>query len=280
MSSTPLVAANGAKIPAIGLGTWPMTGEICVNAVTAALRSGYRHIDTAAKYGNETEVGEGLRAGGVPRKDIWVTTKVWFEDIGAAQLERSAETSLKKLGLDAVDLLLIHWPNPAIPLKDSVNALVNAKKRGLAKHIGISNFTTRMIEEAVKLSSEPLALNQVEYHPHLDQSKVLAACRKHGLALTAYCPLGRGSVGGVLEEKVIKDIARAKSKTAGQIALRWLVQQPGVIAVPKSATPARISENLDVFGFSLSEDEMKRISALAKSDGRVVNVGFAPQWDT
>ena len=280
MPSAPLVAANGAHVPAIGLGTWPMTGEVCVNAVSAALRSGYRHIDTAAKYGNETEVGEGLRAGGVPRKDIWVTTKVWFEDIGAMQLERSADVSLKKLGLDAVDLLLIHWPNPAIPLKDSISALVNAKKRGLTKHIGISNFTTRMIDEAVKLSSEPLVLNQVEYHPHLDQSKVLAACRKHGLALTAYCPLGRGSVGGVLDEKVIKDIARAHAKTAGQIALRWLVQQPGVIAVPKSATPARIAENVDVFGFSLSDDEMQRIKALAKPDGRVVNVGFAPTWDT
>jgi diketogulonate reductase-like aldo/keto reductase len=279
MTSAPSVSAHGAQIPAIGLGTWPMTGEVCVSAVVAALRAGYRHIDTAAKYGNEVEVGEGLRAGGVPRGDVWVTTKVWFEDIGAALLERSAEGSLKKLGVDSVDLLLIHWPNPAVPLKESIAALVRAKQRGLAKHIGVSNFTTGMIDEAMRLSAEPLVVNQIEYHPHLDQSKVMAACRHHGMAVTAYCPLGRGSVGGVLDEPVIKEIARARAKSAGQIALRWLVQQPGVIAVPKSATPARIAENLDVFGFALSDDEMQRISKLARLDGRVVNVGFAPKWD-
>jgi diketogulonate reductase-like aldo/keto reductase len=280
MAHAPLVEANGAKIPAIGLGTWPIKGEACVRAVAAALKAGYRHIDTAWMYGNEIEVGEGLKAGGVPRDHVWVTTKVWHDNIGQGKLEASAEESLKKLGLASVDLLLIHWPSPMTPIKEAIAGLVNAKKRGLAKHIGISNFTVRMIDEAVAASREPLVVNQVEYHPHLDQSKVLAACRRHGLALTAYCPLGRGAVGGVLDERVVKDIAKAKAKTPAQVVLRWHMQQKGVVAVPKSETANRIAENIAVFDFNLSDDDMSRLSKLTRADGRVVKPDFAPQWDT
>ncbi|MGE3066377.1 MAG: aldo/keto reductase [Hyphomicrobiaceae bacterium] len=279
MPLTTFVSANGARIPVIGLGTWPMQGEECAAAVAAALKAGYRHIDTAAMYGNEEAVGDGLKRGGVPRGDIWVTTKVWADDIRDGDLQRSAETSLKKLGLDRVDLLLIHWPNKAVPLKESIGALNDAKRRGLASHIGISNFPTRLIEDAVAVTQEPLVCNQVEYHPHLDQSKVLAACRRHEMALVAYCPLGRGAVGGVLDEPAIKEIAAAKGRTPGQVVLRWLVQQPGVVAVPKSANPKRIAENLDVFSFTLSDADMARISALARPDGRVVNPDMAPDWD-
>ena len=279
MPSAPLVPANGAGIPAIGLGTWPIKGDRCVEAVSAALRAGYRHIDTAVMYGNEAEVGEGLRAGGVARDDIWVTTKIWRDDLASGVLERSAEASLARLKLDAVDLLLIHWPNEAIALKDSIAALCHAKRRGLTRHIGVSNFPTRMLDEAVRLASEPLVTNQVEYHPHLDQSKLLAGCRRHGIALTAYCPLGRGAVGGVMSEKVVKDIATAKGRTPAQIVLRWHLQQPGVIAVPKSETPARIVENFDVFGFTLTDAEMARIAALTRPGGRVVKAEFAPKWD-
>jgi diketogulonate reductase-like aldo/keto reductase len=275
----PTVAANGARIPAIGLGTWPMVDEECSRAVATALNSGYRHIDTAAKYGNEAAVGSGLKAGGVPRSDIWVTTKVWWDRIGAGDLQRSAEASLKLLGLDYVDLLLIHWPNPAIPLAQSIEALNDAKRRGLARHIGISNFPSKLIEEAVHLTKEPLVANQMEYHPHLNQTTVLAACRKHGLALTAYCPLGRGTVGGVLEEPALREIATRLKRTLGQIALRWLVQQPGVIAVPKSANPQRLAENLAVFDFELSAADMQAVTALARPNGRVVNLAWAPAWD-
>ena len=279
MTPAPLINANGAKIPAIGLGTWPIKGDACVRAVAAALKSGYRHIDTAAMYGNEVEVGEGLKAGGVARDQVWVTTKVWHENIAPGKLEASAEESLKKLGLKSVDLLLIHWPSPFTPIKDAIGALVNAKKRGLARHIGISNFTTAMIDEAVARSSEPLAVNQVEYHPHLDQSKVLAACRKHGLAVTAYCPLGRGTIGGVLDEPAVKDIAKAKGRTGAQVVLRWHMQQPGIIVIPKSETPSRIAENIAVFDFVLSDDDMRRLSKLSRPNGRVVSPDFAPKWD-
>ncbi len=280
MQRAPSLAANGANIPRIGLGTWPMKGEECSKAVAAALACGYRHIDTAAMYGNEADVGAGLKVGGVSRDDIFVTTKVWWENIADGALQRSAEESLRKLGLSAVDLLLIHWPNPAVPLADSIRALNETKRRGLARNIGISNFPTKLIDEAMRLTKEPIVCNQVEYHPHLSQTKVLAACRKHGLAVVSYCPLGRGTVGGVLGEPVVQEIARRHGKTPGQIVLRWHMQQPGVVAVPKSATPERIAENLDVFSFDLPEADMAALSALAKPDGRVVNLHFAPEWDT
>lgn len=280
MQRAPTLAANGAEIPRIGLGTWPMKGEECTNAVAAALAAGYRHIDTAAMYGNEAEVGAGLKAGGVPRNEIFVTTKVWRDNIGEGALQRSAEESLAKLGLEQVDLLLIHWPNDAIPLAQSIAALNDAKRRGLTRHIGISNFPTALIEEAMRLTKEPIVCNQVEYHPHLDQAKVLAACRKHGLALVSYCPLGRGDVGGVMAEPIVKEIAAAHSRTPAQIVLRWHMEQPGVVAVPKSATPARIAQNLDVFSFKLDPDQMAALSRLAKPGGRVVNLAFAPKWDT
>jgi diketogulonate reductase-like aldo/keto reductase len=279
MPAVPSVKSGPAAIPAIGLGTWPLKDEECARAVATALECGYRHIDTAAMYGNEQAVGEGLRASGVAREQVWVTTKVWWENIGEGALQRSAEASLKALRLSVVDLLLIHWPNPAIPLAQSIAALGDAKRRGLARHIGVSNFPTGLLDEAIRLTKEPIVTNQCEYHPHLDQSKVLAACRRHGVSLTAYCPLGRGSVGGVLDEPAVEAIAKRLGTTPGQIALRWLVQQPGVIAVPKSGNPGRIAENLAVFDFELTADDMRRLSGLARKDGRVVNLAFAPEWD-
>jgi diketogulonate reductase-like aldo/keto reductase len=275
----PHIQAHGASIPAIGLGTWPLKGEDCARAVATALRAGYRHVDTAAMYDNEAAVGEGLRASGVARGDVWVTTKVWWENIGDGPLQRSAEASLRRLGLDRVDLLLVHWPNPAIPLRDTMRALNDARRRGLARHIGVSNFPTGLLDEAVALSAEPLVANQCEYHPHLDQSKVLAACRRHGMAFVAYCPLGRGSVGGVLEEPAVGEIARRLGRTPGQVVLRWHMQQPGVAAVPKSGDPRRIADNIDVFDFELTGEDMHRLSALARPGGRVVNLSFAPAWD-
>lgn len=279
MAAIPLVRAHDAAIPAIGFGTWPLKGAECEAAVASALGAGYRLIDTAAMYGNETEVGRAIKASGVPRRDLWLTTKVWSENLRPADLQRSAEQSLKNLGVDVVDLLLIHWPNAAIPLSTCIPALCEAKRRGLTRHIGVSNFPTALMREAAHLTSEPIVTNQVEYHPHLAQDKVLALARELGWSVTAYCPLGRGAVGGVLSEPVVAEIARAKARTPAQIVLRWHLQQPGVIAVPKSATPARIAENLDVMGFTLDTDEMRRLSGLARPDGRVVNLTFAPAWD-
>ncbi len=279
MSSIPHVTAGGASIPAIGYGTWPLKGEECARAVATAIDCGYRHIDTAAMYDNEASVGDGLRASGLARDKIWVTTKVWWENIGDGALQRSAEASLKKLGLDQVDLLLIHWPNAAIPLAESIKALNDVKRKGYAKHIGVSNFPSKLLDEAVSLTQEPIVTNQCEYHPHLNQSKVLDACRRHGVAFVSYCPLGRGTVGGVLGESVVTEIAERHGRTPAQVVLRWHLQQPNVIAVPKSGNPKRIAENFDVFGFELSDAEMKTLSGLARPDGRVVNLAFAPKWD-
>lgn len=278
MSSIPDVIAHGVAIPAVGLGTWPLKGQECETAVRAALDAGYRHIDTAAMYANEAEVGRGIKASGRARETVWLTTKVWQENIGAGRLQASAEASLKALGVSHVDLLLIHWPHPTIPLAESIAALCDAKRRGLARNIGVSNFPTRLMREAVKLTTEPLVTNQIEYHPHLDQRVVVACARELGMSVTSYCPLGRGTVGGVLGEPAIQQIAKAKGRTPAQVVLKWHLQQ-GLVVVPKSATPARIAENIDLGGFSLSADEMAKISSLARPDGRVVKMATAPQWD-
>jgi diketogulonate reductase-like aldo/keto reductase len=279
MTAGLLVRTATATIPALGFGTWPLKGDECERAVSTALKVGYRHIDTAAMYGNEAEVGAGIKAARLPRADIWLTTKVWRDDIGAGDLQRSVERSLKALGLETVDLLLIHWPNADIPLAESIEALCAAKRQGLTRHIGVSNFPSQMMRDAAALATEPIVTNQVEYHPHLDQSKVLACARDLGWSITSYCPLGRGAVGGVLGEAVVQRVALKHSRTPAQVVLRWHLQQPGVIAVPKSATPARIAENFDVMSFTLDADEMASISGLARKNGRVVVMASAPLWD-
>ena len=273
---TPLVHANGAAIPAIGLGTWPMKGQEAARAVARALETGYRAVDTAAMYGNEDAVGEGLRAAGVPRADVFVTTKVWYTDLAPGALQRSAEASLKRLGVDEVDLLLIHWPNPVIALEGSIAALCDAKRHGLARHVGVSNFPVALLDRAVSLATEPLVANQCEYHPHLDQTKLLAACRRHGLAFLSYAPIGKGAV---LDDAAVRDVAARHGRTPAQVVLRWHVQQEGVAAIPKSANPQRIAENLDVFGFTLSDEDMRAVSGLAQPEGRMVAPGWSPSWD-
>ena len=271
--------ASGAVIPRIGLGTWPMSGRSCTRAVATALEAGYRHIDTAAMYGNEAEVGEGIRQSGIVRDDIFITTKVWSTDIGEGDLQRSAESSLTKLGVDQVDLLLIHWPNAAIPVEESIRALCDAKARGMARHIGISNFPTSMMDAAVAAASAPIVCNQIEYHPFLDQSQVTANCRRHGMAVVSYCPLGRGGADGLFQDQDVVAIAGAHGKTPAQVILRWHLQQDGVVAIPKSANPARQKENLNVFEFSLNNAEMAAISGLARRRSRIVDMATGPNWD-
>ncbi len=276
MTEIPLVEAHGAKIPAIGLGTWQLSGETCTRAVIAALECGYRHVDTAKMYGNESEVGEGLKSAGVPRDQVFVTTKVWRDDLHDGDLQRSAEGSLKRLGLDKLDLLLIHWPNRNIPVSESIKALCETRARGLSRHIGVSNFPVALLEQALAIASEPIVTNQCEYHPWLDQTKVLAACRKHGISFTSYCPLGRGEGP---RDPAIKKIADKHGKTPSQVLLRWHIQQPDVIAIPRSGTPAHIAENIAITDFELSADEMRAISAMAREDGRIVDFDWAPDWD-
>ena len=271
------VDANGASIPAIGLGTWTLRGEACAELVTHALATGYRHVDTATAYGNEADVGQGLRLSGLPRSEVFVTTKVWSSDIAPGDLERSAENSLKRLALGYVDLLLIHWPNPQIPLEGSIKALNAVHRAGLARSIGVSNFPTSLLARAIELSDAPLAANQVEHHPFLDQSKVHALCRRNGMAMISYCPLYRG--GRLFETAAVRETAARHGRTPCQIVLRWHVQQDGVVAIPRTTKKQHLEENFAIFDFSLSQAEMAAISALSAANSRICDFGFAPEWD-
>ena len=273
MTST--VEANGARIPLIGLGTWDLRGRTCAKMVDETLRLGYRHIDTAAMYGNEEAVGEGLRASGVPRDEVFITTKVWSSDLRARDFERSARESIRKLRLPSVDLLLIHWPNPSIPLKETIGALCKMKQEGVARHVGVSNFTVALIEEAAGYATEPLVNNQIECHPYLDQAKVIAASRKRGLSVTAYSPIARGRVKG---DAALGKIGKAHGKTAAQVCLRYLVQH-GVIVIPRTSRSERLKENFEISDFKLSATEMKEIAGLAHPGGRIVEWDGTPGWD-
>lgn len=271
------VMAHGARIPAIGFGTWPMRGKECVRAVVAALEAGYRHVDTAAGYSNEQDVGEAIRSSGIPREEIFVTTKIRPSDLAEGDMQRAVAASLKQLGMDHVDLILIHWPSRTLPVADTIRPLNDVKRRGMASHIGVSNFTAGLLAEAWDATEEPIAVNQCEYHPRLSQDKVIAACRARGMAFTSYSPIGRGDV---LREPVVRRIAERLNRTAAQVVLRWHIQQDGVIAIPKSADPQRIRENFGVFDFALETDDMAAIGRLAQPGGRMVlGQGVAPEWD-
>src|ERR1700712_3054853 len=269
------VDANGAKIPAIGLGTWELRGRACARLVEQALKLGYRHIDTAQVYENEREVGEGLRASGVRRDEIFVTTKVWTTHFAPNDLERSTKESLAKLRLSEVDLLLLHWPNPQVPLSETLGALARVKQLGMVRHIGVSNFTVALIDEAVAACPEPLACDQVEYHPYLDQTKVREACGRHGMALVAYSPVAKGRV---KNDRALKRIGDRYRKTAAQVCLRWLVQQ-NVAAIPRTSRLERLSENIAVFDFELSDEDMREISDMGSANRRLTDFAFAPKWD-
>lgn len=271
----PYVEANGARIPTLGLGTWELRGAVCTKMVEQALRLGYRHIDTAEMYGNESEVGEGLRASRIARDAVFVTTKVWPDHLAPADLERATKDSLTRLRLEAVDLLLIHWPNPRVPLADSIGALCRMREAGFARNVGISNFTVPLIAEAVRLATAPLVTNQIEWHPFLDQSQVVAACRRHNLSITAYSPIARGRAG---RDLTLEKIATRHGKTASQVSLRFLVQE-GAIVIPRTARRERLEENMAIFDFALEAAEMAQIRTLSQRGGRVVDWSGAPEWD-
>jgi diketogulonate reductase-like aldo/keto reductase len=275
------VDAHGAHIPQIGLGTMTLKGDVCIEAVKTALQMGYRHLDTAAFYGNEVENGEGLRASGVKREDVFICTKVRENNLLPENFNKSLDQSLTNLKLPYVDLLLIHWNNKDIPFSTSVAALCAAKKDGRAKNVGVANFTTKMLDEAWAVTTEPLVCNQIEMHPFINQDKVVAASRKHGMAVVAYCPIARGKVQGSQEfgADALDRIGKAHGKSAAQVSLRYLVQN-GICAIPRTATPAHLKANIDVFDFTLSGAEMAELKALNATNMRVVNPPHAPVWDT
>jgi 2,5-diketo-D-gluconate reductase B len=268
-----LIETKLFRIPRIGLGTWPMRGAECQAAVESALALGYRHIDTAEMYGNEEAVGAALRATGVPREAIFVTTKVWYDKPNGAAIRAGFAACLKRLATPYVDLLLIHWPSPALALADALAGLAALRAAGTARAIGVSNFPAGLLTRAIA-EDHGLACLQVECHALLDQSKLLGLCRAAGMALTAYSPLAKGEAAA---HPVLQAIARKHGATGGQVALAWLLAQPGVAMVPKAASAARQAENLGALGLTLDAEDLVAIAALPK-DRRFVDPAFAPDW--
>ena len=273
-----MVTAHGARMPVIGYGTFRSAGEDCARGVAEALRVGYRAVDTAAGYQNEDRVAEGIRASGVKREDIFITTKVRPEDSEDSVFRASVERSLKLLGIDQLDLLLIHWPSRTVPVAETIATLNACKAAGWTRHIGVSNFTVKLLAEAWAATQAPLVTNQCEYHPYLDQDRLMAACREYGMIFTAYSPIARGAV---LKDPVVERIAKTKGVTPAQVVLRWDIQQENVVAIPKSVTPERIRQNFDIFTFTLNGSEMEAITALSRAHKlRVANpASVAPDWD-
>lgn len=262
------------EVPALGLGTWMLEGRECREAVRDALEIGYRHLDTAQAYGNEEEVGRGLADSGVPREEIWLTTKLWLENLDFDRAVESARASLSRLGTEYVDLLLVHWPPTGeVAISEPLRAMCRLQEDGLVRHIGVSNFTPSLLDEA--LDEAEIFCEQVEYHPFLSQEQLLQACREWDLLLTAYSPLARGAV---LEDGTLREIAESHGKGPAQVALRWLLQQEQVAPIPKAASPEHRRANFEVFDFELSLDEMEEIHALARGE-RIIDPEFAPRWD-
>lgn len=271
------VEKNGIKIPKLGFGTWKLEGEECVEAVKLALDTGYRHIDTAQAYNNEEFVGQAIAERDVAREDIFLTTKIWRDNLSPELIASSFKESLQKLKTDYVDLLLIHWPvEDHAPFAEQIVAFEEILKVGKAKNIGISNFTTEQIKYVKDELGSAMITNQVEYQPYLSQEKLLNCLNEHDMFLTAYSPLARGKV--ITDAKII-EIAEKYRKNAGQIVLRWLMQQENVVAIPKASRKKNIVSNFNIFDFELSEEDMAKISDMAEADGRVVNPDFAPEWD-
>lgn len=262
-------------MPVLGLGTWESDGIVGRRAVREAIDMGYRHIDTAQMYGNEDDVGQAIKESGVPRDDVFITTKIAPGNLRADDVRESCARSLDQLRTDHVDLLLIHWPDDSVPLAETLGAMTDLQSRGLTRQVGVSNFPVARLEEAAETSDVPLFCNQVEYHPYLDQEPVLSFCRDHDIAVVAYCPLGRGRV---VEDGRLAEVGGRHDKSAAQVALRWLVRQPGVAAIPKASSPDHLRDNMDIFDFDLDEDEVSLIDSIEK-DRRIIDPGWAPSWD-
>ncbi|HUZ63006.1 MAG TPA: aldo/keto reductase, partial [Acetobacteraceae bacterium] len=266
---------NGLSMPKLGLGTWRMKGAECQEAVERALALGYRHVDTAEMYGNEDAVGDALAATAVKRADIHLTTKVWWENLAPDAMRRSIEASLRALKTDHVDLYLIHWPAQGMNLPRALEALIGLQQAGLTRRIGVSNFPVALLRQAVEEVRAPIVCNQIEYHVLLNQAPVIAYARAKGLAVTAYCPLAQGRLA---DHAALTGIARKHGATPAQIALKWLLDQDGLAAIPKAARRESQQANLDALRITLDDADRTAIAALPK-DQRFVNPGFAPAWD-
>jgi diketogulonate reductase-like aldo/keto reductase len=279
MTDQPAITVDGHAIPLLGFGTWNLTPEVARTMVAEALRIGYRHIDTAWIYRNEAAVGDGIRdaiaAGHVARADIWLTTKIWVAHFDREGLLAQARESAASLGFTP-DLLLLHWPKKEPAFAETLGALNEAKDQGLTRTIGLSNFPSAEFQEAQALSPARLVTNQVEYHPYLKLSKLIETAKALGSSITAWSPLAQGAIA---DDATLIDIGKAHGKTPGQVTLRWLIQQ-NVIAIPRTSKVSRAEENFDIFDFRLSDEEMDRIHALARPEGRLGDwIDPAFKWD-
>jgi 2,5-diketo-D-gluconate reductase B len=267
------LTVQGVTIPKLGLGTWQITGGDCVVAVRDALELGYDHIDTAPAYGNEEQVGQGLHDSGRNRDEIFLTTKLWRDDLSAVGVHDQLEQSLRDLRTEYVDLLLIHWPDPDVALEETLGAMREAHEAGRVRHLGVANFPSGLLREA--LEHAPLICDQVEYHPYLGQPQVLELARERDLMVTAYSPLAQGEI---LRDRVIGEIAEAHGRSPAQIVLRWLLDQPNVAAIPKASSREHRAANLEVFDFELSDEERGRIAGLERGH-RTIAPSWSPVWD-
>lgn len=269
------IEVQGLHLPKLGLGTWRLRGTDCQEAVERALSLGYRHIDTAAMYGNEDAVGAALHAGAVPREQVHVTSKVWYDQLAPDAMARSLDNSLKALRLDHLDLFLIHWPAPDMDLPSAIGALMRLKEQGKTRAIGVSNFPVALLKRAVEEEGAPIACDQVEYHALLDQSALLDYARGKGIVVTAYAPLAQGRLA---DHPALEEIARKHDATPAQVALKWLLDQDGVAAIPKAGRRKTQQANLDALRIALDDEDRAAIARLPK-DQRFVDPAWAPAWD-
>jgi 2,5-diketo-D-gluconate reductase B len=267
------VVVNGVRIPSLGFGTWQLRGDEAYDGVRDALEIGYRHVDTAQMYGNEAEVGRAIADSEVDREEIFLVTKVPPKNLSPADVRSSHEESLRRLGTDDVDLLLIHWPSNSVPLADTLEAMTALVEEGKTRHIGVSNFTPSLVDEA-RDHAEIIA-NQVEFHPFIDQSHLVVNATRNDLTLTAYSPLAEGRVVG---DATLETIGEHHGKSAAQVAIRWLLQHPNVTVIPRSSSPEHREANFDVFDFELTGNEMERIAARSRGE-RLTDPPMAPDWE-
>jgi 2,5-diketo-D-gluconate reductase B len=266
---------QGISLPRLGLGTYRMQGDVCRAAVESALDLGYRHIDTAEMYGNEEAIGAAIAASRVARKDLHVTTKVWNENLAPDAIRKAFDTSLKKLKLDHIDLYLVHWPPKTMNLPAMFETLLKLKQEGRTRAIGVANFNIALLKTVVEEIKAPIACNQIEYHVLLDQTPVRKYLAAKSIPLVAYCPLAQGRAAS---NETLAAIGRKHGASAAQVALKWLLDQDGVAAIPKASRAESQQANLDALNVGLDDEDIKAIASLPK-DQRFVNPGFAPAWD-
>lgn len=267
------VSASGDRVPALGLGTWQLKGNACRDVVREALAMGYRHIDTAQGYDNEAEIGAAIRMSEIDRDALFVVTKLWRDALRHDDVHRTTRESLKRLNLQVLDMLLIHWPSDEVPLEETLGAMMELRDEGLVRHLGVSNFTPKLLDEALRIA--PISAIQVECHPYLQQSDLRGIAREAGILFTAYCPLAQGAV---LHDPVLTAIGSRHDKTPGQVALRWLIQHAEVAAIPKASSVEHLAENIDIFDFALNDEEWCEIYSLNRHE-RLIDPPWAPDWE-